>query len=117
MRLLLSFRCREGFLGLSVADTIRQCLRLGLKDAASKLVREFKASERAAVCSAATSFLLQQGAAPGGQGHVACWAVLPNKCSAVSRRSAFKALRRCARHCLQVPDRQFTLLSAQVGVM
>lgn len=49
MRLLLSFRCREGFLGLSLADTIRQCLRLGLKDAATKLTREFKASERAAV--------------------------------------------------------------------
>lgn len=35
----------------------------------------------------------------------------------------FKALRfqgsqaLCARYCLQVPDRQFTLLSAQVGVM
>ncbi|PRW05770.1 Vacuolar sorting-associated 16 [Chlorella sorokiniana] len=37
---------REGFLGLSVADTIRQCLRLGLKDAATKLAREFKVPDR-----------------------------------------------------------------------
>lgn len=36
-------RCREGFVGLSVADTIRQCLRLGLKDQAQKLARDFKA--------------------------------------------------------------------------
>jgi hypothetical protein len=28
--------------GLSAADTIRQCLRLGLKDQAQKLAREFK---------------------------------------------------------------------------
>ena len=34
--------CREGFVGLSAADTIRQCLRLGLKDQAQKLAREFK---------------------------------------------------------------------------
>ena len=33
---------REGFLGLSVADTLRQCLRLGLKEQAQKLAREFK---------------------------------------------------------------------------
>jgi hypothetical protein len=34
--------CREGFVGLSASDTIRQCLRLGLKDQAQKLAREFK---------------------------------------------------------------------------
>ena len=34
--------CREGFLGLSVADTIRHCLRLGLKDQAQRLAKEFK---------------------------------------------------------------------------
>ena len=38
----LSGGCREGFVGLSAADTIRQCLRLGLKDQAQKLAREFK---------------------------------------------------------------------------
>ncbi len=31
-------------MGLSAADTIRQCLRLGLKDAAAKVAREFKVS-------------------------------------------------------------------------
>lgn len=35
-------RRREGLLGLSVAGTLRQCLRLGLKDQAAKLAREFK---------------------------------------------------------------------------
>lgn len=44
LRSLVPSSRREGFLGLSVADTIRQCLRLGLKDAAAKLAREFKAS-------------------------------------------------------------------------
>ena len=36
-------RCREGFVGLSVADTLRQCLRLGLKDQAARIAREHKA--------------------------------------------------------------------------
>ncbi|KAL4440601.1 hypothetical protein ABPG75_003602 [Micractinium tetrahymenae] len=40
---------REGFVGLSVADTIRQCLRLGLKDQAQKLARDFKASRESLV--------------------------------------------------------------------
>ena len=34
--------CREGFVGLPVADTIKLCLRLGLKDQATKLARDFK---------------------------------------------------------------------------
>lgn len=37
---------RDGFVGLSVADTVRQCLRLGLKDQANKLAREFKMPDR-----------------------------------------------------------------------
>lgn len=37
---------REGLVGLSVADTIRQCIKLGLKDQAQKVGREFKVPEK-----------------------------------------------------------------------
>jgi hypothetical protein len=37
---------REGLIGLSVADTIRQCIKLGLKDQAQKVGREFKVPEK-----------------------------------------------------------------------
>ncbi|EFN53979.1 hypothetical protein CHLNCDRAFT_135924 [Chlorella variabilis] len=37
---------REGFVGLPVADTIKLCLRLGLKDQATKLARDFKVPDR-----------------------------------------------------------------------
>ena len=33
---------REGFVGLSAADTVRMCLRLGLKEQAAKVAKEFK---------------------------------------------------------------------------
>ncbi len=39
---VLCMLCREGFVGLSVADTIRQCLKLGLKDQAAKIAKDFK---------------------------------------------------------------------------
>lgn len=39
---------REGFAGLSVADTVRQCLRLGARDAAARVSKEFKIPERQA---------------------------------------------------------------------
>lgn len=37
---------REGFLQLTVAGTIRQCLKLGLKDQAQKVGREFKVPDK-----------------------------------------------------------------------
>jgi vacuolar protein sorting-associated protein 16 len=37
---------REGFKDLSVVDTIKQCLRLGLRDQAQKLAKEFKVPEK-----------------------------------------------------------------------
>jgi vacuolar protein sorting-associated protein 16 len=37
---------REGLIGLSVADTIRQCIKLGMKDQAQKVGREFKVPEK-----------------------------------------------------------------------
>ncbi|RMZ53249.1 hypothetical protein APUTEX25_005238 [Auxenochlorella protothecoides] len=39
---------REGFLGLSVTGTIRQCHKLGLKDAAARFAREHKVPEKQA---------------------------------------------------------------------
>ncbi len=41
-------QCREGFLGLSVTGTIRQCHKLGLKDAAARFAREHKVPEKQA---------------------------------------------------------------------
>ncbi len=37
---------REGFKDLSVVDTIKQCLRLGLRDQAQKIAKEFKVPEK-----------------------------------------------------------------------
>jgi len=37
---------REGFKDLSVVDTIKQCLRLGLRDQAQKISKEFKVPEK-----------------------------------------------------------------------
>jgi hypothetical protein len=37
---------REGFKDLSVIDTIKQCLRLGLRDQAQKIAKEFKVPEK-----------------------------------------------------------------------
>ena len=35
--------CREGFVGLSVADTLRQCYKLGLAEQAARISKDFKA--------------------------------------------------------------------------
>ena len=37
---------REGFIGSTVIDTIKQCLRLGMRDHANKLAKEFKVPEK-----------------------------------------------------------------------
>jgi hypothetical protein len=37
---------RQGLVGLSAVETVRQCLRLGMKDAAQRVAREFKVPER-----------------------------------------------------------------------
>lgn len=37
---------REGFVGLSAVDTVRQCLRVGLRDQAQRVAREFKIPEK-----------------------------------------------------------------------
>jgi hypothetical protein len=37
---------REGFLGLSVVDTLRQCVRVGMREQAQKIAKEFKVSEK-----------------------------------------------------------------------
>jgi len=37
---------REGFVGLSVVDTLRQCVRVGMREQAQKIAKEFKVSEK-----------------------------------------------------------------------
>lgn len=37
---------REGFVGLSVVDTLRQCVRVGMREQAHKIGKEFKVSEK-----------------------------------------------------------------------
>lgn len=77
---------REGFVGLSVADTIRLCLRLGLKDQAHRLARDFKVRRLGVVGSSG----------PARQPPCARCRHDPHAPS------------------LQVPDRQLALLSAAV---
>ena len=112
---------REGFLGLSAADTVRLCLRLGLKDQAARVAREFKVRRQGG----------RRGRWVGGR-----WC---RAGSAGPRRNASQAARPCRpaaalalaplphhaappcspctpSHPLgpQIPDRQFALLSARV---
>lgn len=47
-RTIPSSRFREGFLGLSVTGTIRQCYKLGLKDAAARFAKEHRVPEKQA---------------------------------------------------------------------
>jgi hypothetical protein len=48
-RKLESSSGRQGFLGLSVLETIRRCYDLGFDSDASSIVKEFRVSERQAV--------------------------------------------------------------------
>ena len=89
-----------------MADTIQLCLRLGLKEPAAKLAREFKAS---------LNTELNQGCRPPGQGCVCNASALATQCPARALPPV-PQLPLPMPALVQVPDRQFTLLSAQVGL-
>ncbi|KAL4852826.1 hypothetical protein ACK3TF_006093 [Chlorella vulgaris] len=67
---------REGFVGLSVADTIRLCLRLGLRDQAQRLARDFKVPDRQLALLTARVLAAQHD-----------WAALQHTAGRVDRRS------------------------------
>ena len=67
---------REGFIGLNVVDTLKQCLRLGLKDQAFKIAKEFKVPEK-------QQMLLSIGATAASQD----WAALQQMASKIDRRT------------------------------
>ena len=71
---------REGFMGLSVAETIRQCLKLGAKEAAAKVGREFRVPEK--------QFLL---ASIGELAAAHDWAALQHTATKLDRRSPVTA--------------------------
>jgi hypothetical protein len=67
---------RGGFQGLNVVDTIKQCLRLGLRDQAHKIAKEFKVSDK-------QHMLLVVGQAAAAQD----WAALQQLASKLDRRA------------------------------
>lgn len=67
---------RDGFIGLNVVDTLKQCLRLGLKDPAQKIAKEFKVPEKQQI-------LLSVGATAASQD----WAALQQMASKLDRRA------------------------------
>lgn len=91
-------------MGLSLADTIKQCLRLGLKDPAAKLAREFKVCREGVVVT--------RRVCPACLPHVVQLCGRQHSCMPIALIPTLHATSPC---CLpQMPDRQFLLLSAGV---
>ena len=67
---------REAFLGLSVVDTVRQCLRLGMREQAQRLAREFKVPEKQQALLAAQAAAVR-----------ADWAALQQMATKLDRRA------------------------------